>query len=105
VYLCATVQELWVRLRHDKVRPLLRTPDPRRRIAQLVETRDPLYRECAHLIVQTGRQPVDRVVEAIVAGLPAGVAPAGPPVAHDAQSRHIAPGAPPDGGPGPTPTL
>lgn len=105
VYLCATVQELWVRLRHDKVRPLLRTPDPRRRIAQLVEARDPLYRECAHLVVQTGRQPVDRVVDVIVAGLPAGVGPAGATPSPDAQSRHIAPGTSPDDGRGRTPTL
>jgi shikimate kinase len=60
VYLRATVQELWLRLRNDKVRPLLRAPDPRRRIAELVDLRDPLYRECAHVIVEhrasAGRQ-------------------------------------------------
>jgi shikimate kinase len=69
VYLNATVAELWHRLRHDKVRPLLRTPNPRRRIAELVGQRDPLYRECADLVVTTGRQPVDRVVADIVAAL------------------------------------
>ena len=69
VYLRATVQDLWLRLRHDKVRPLLQTPEPRKRIAQLVEVRDPLYQECAHLIVQTGRQPVERVVHEIVGSL------------------------------------
>lgn len=69
VYLRATVQELWLRLRNDKVRPLLRAPDPRRRIAELVDLRDPLYRECAHLIVNTGRQPVDKVVREIVGRL------------------------------------
>jgi shikimate kinase len=66
VYLCATPAELWHRLRNDKVRPLLRTPDPRRRITDLVAQRDPLYRECAHLVVHTGRQPADRVVQEIV---------------------------------------
>ena len=69
VYLRATVQDLWLRLRHDKVRPLLQTAEPRKRIAQLVEVRDPLYQECAHLIVQTGRQPVERVVNEIVGSL------------------------------------
>jgi shikimate kinase len=65
VYLCASVSELWHRLRHDKVRPLLRTPNPRQRIAELVTERDPLYRDCAHLVVMTGRQPVDMVVREI----------------------------------------
>lgn len=70
VYLCASAAELWHRLRHDKVRPLLRTPDPRQRIAALVAQRDPLYRECAHLVVQTGRQPADRVVQQILDAIP-----------------------------------
>jgi shikimate kinase len=69
VYLCASVSELWHRLRSDKVRPLLRTPDPRQRIAELVGQRDPLYRECASHVVMTGRQPADRVVQEIVASL------------------------------------
>ena len=70
VYLKAGVQDLWLRLRHDRSRPLLRTPDPRRRIAELVEARDPLYQSCAHLTISTGRQPVERVVSDILAGLP-----------------------------------
>jgi shikimate kinase len=69
VYLCASAAELWHRLRHDKVRPLLRTPDPRQRIADLVAQRDPLYRECAHLVVQTGRQPADKVVQEILGAI------------------------------------
>ena len=69
VYLNASVQDLWLRLRHDRARPLLRTADPRRRIAELVEARGPLYQACAHLTVLTGRQPVERVVAEIVAAL------------------------------------
>ncbi|HQN13745.1 MAG TPA: shikimate kinase, partial [Quisquiliibacterium sp.] len=79
VYLRATVQELWLRLRNDKVRPLLRAPDPRRRIAELVDLRDPLYRECAHMIVNTGRQPVDKVVREIVERLGGPQGPAADP--------------------------
>lgn len=69
VYLSATAQDLWLRLRHDRARPLLRTADPRRRIAELVEARAPLYAQCAHITVQTGRQPVERVVATVVAAL------------------------------------
>ncbi len=47
VYLRASVGDLWHRLRRDKVRPLLRAPDPRARIEELVRLRDPLYREVA----------------------------------------------------------
>lgn len=67
VYLRASVGDLWHRLRRDKVRPLLRAPDPRARIEELVRLRDPLYREVAHLVVDTGRQPVEQVVDAILA--------------------------------------
>jgi shikimate kinase len=78
VYLKAGVADLWARLRHDKSRPLLRTPDPRRRIAELVEARDPLYQACAHIVIPTGRQPVERVVTQIVASLPDALRPVDP---------------------------
>ncbi len=81
VYLRASVGDLWHRLRRDKVRPLLKAPDPRARIEELVRLRDPLYREVAHLVVDTGRQPVDQVVDAILARL--------------APSRRAAPAVPP----------
>lgn len=91
VYLRATVQELWLRLRNDKVRPLLRAPDPRRRIAELVDLRDPLYRECAHMIVNTGRQPVDKVVREIVERLGGPQGPAADPSSGPAQPTQSAP--------------
>jgi len=70
IYLRASVADLWHRLRRDKVRPLLRAPDPRARVEELVAARDPLYRDTAELVVDTGRQPVDSVVESILARLP-----------------------------------
>jgi shikimate kinase len=66
VYLRASVADLWHRLRRDTVRPLLRTADPRARVEQLASARDPLYRETAHWVIETGRQPVDAVVGAIL---------------------------------------
>lgn len=70
VYLQAGVADLWHRLRRDRARPLLRSADPRARIEALVEARDRLYREAAHLIITTGRQPVERAVTEILAALP-----------------------------------
>ncbi|MCL4744866.1 MAG: shikimate kinase [Burkholderiaceae bacterium] len=77
VYLCATAPDLWNRLRADKVRPLLRAANPRELVFDLVAFRDPLYRECADLVILTGRQPAARVVAQIVAALPPGLHAAG----------------------------
>ena len=66
VYLRATPADLWQRLRRDKHRPLLRSDNPRQRVFDLVEERDPLYLEIADLIVSTGRQPVDLAVLSII---------------------------------------
>jgi shikimate kinase len=56
VYLRATVRDLLNRTRHDKNRPLLQTADPRARLNELYEIRDPLYREVAHVTIDTGSQ-------------------------------------------------
>lgn len=56
VYLRASVKELINRTRHDKNRPLLQTADPRARLEELYELRDPLYREVAHVTIDTGSQ-------------------------------------------------
>lgn len=70
VYLKASLPELWHRLRHDRARPLLRTPNPRERIAELLQLRDPLYEEVADLKVLTSRQPVDKLVADIIGRMP-----------------------------------
>ncbi|MEI7967712.1 MAG: shikimate kinase [Betaproteobacteria bacterium] len=56
VYLRATVDELWNRTRKDRNRPLLQTADPRAKLAELLAVRDPLYREVAHVVMDTGSQ-------------------------------------------------
>ena len=56
VYLRAAVPELWNRTRHDKNRPLLKTGEPLAKLEQLYAERDPLYREIADIIVDTGSQ-------------------------------------------------
>lgn len=66
VYLRAAVHDLWLRTRHDRNRPLLQTADPKARLRELYELRDPLYREVARHVVDTGRQPVSAVVNAIL---------------------------------------
>lgn len=56
VYLRAAPADLWRRTRHDKQRPLLNTEDRMSRIEELFTQRDPLYREIADIIVDTGSQ-------------------------------------------------
>lgn len=69
IYLAATVEQLFERTRRDRNRPLLQTGDPRGRLAQLLEVRDPLYRGIAHLVIETDRHSVRHVVDAILAEL------------------------------------
>ncbi|ARU32813.1 shikimate kinase [Sulfuriferula sp. AH1] len=66
VYLRGTVDELWQRTRHDRNRPLLQTQDPKARLRELYAQRDPLYREIADVIVDTGRQNVNVLVQQLV---------------------------------------
>jgi shikimate kinase len=62
VYLRASVRDLLNRTRHDKNRPLLQGGDPRARLTELYETRDPLYREAAHITIDTGNQSLTSLV-------------------------------------------
>lgn len=62
IYLRAAVKNLLSRTRRDRNRPLLHTADPKARLTELFETRDPLYREVAHLVVDTGSQSLTSLV-------------------------------------------
>lgn len=82
VYLRATPEDLARRLRRDAQRPLLQGGDMPTRLRQLHDQRDPLYREVAHFVVETGRPSVPMLVNMVVmqielAGLPVVAAPAG----------------------------
>jgi shikimate kinase len=63
IYLRATVNELWHRTKNDKNRPLLQTDDPRAKLEKLYTERDPLYREIADIIIDTGDQSVGSIVQ------------------------------------------
>ncbi len=58
VYLKSSVHDLWQRTRHDHNRPLLQTADPRAKLQELYEQRDPLYAEIADILMHTGKQSV-----------------------------------------------
>lgn len=65
VYLRASVEDLWQRTRNDRNRPLLQTEDPRARLEELFAQRDPLYREIADIIVDTGGQSVSAIAHTL----------------------------------------
>ncbi|WIM05295.1 MAG: shikimate kinase [Candidatus Nitricoxidivorans perseverans] len=54
VYLHAVADTLFERTRRDRGRPLLRVDDPLAKLRELLDQRDPLYRETAHLVVESG---------------------------------------------------
>jgi len=65
IYLQAEADTLYERTRADRNRPLLQTEDPRARITALLAERDPLYRETAHLVINTGKQSIRHIVSEI----------------------------------------
>jgi shikimate kinase len=79
IYLRSSPEEVFRRLRHDTNRPLLQVPDPLGRLRTLYEERDPLYRETAHFVIETGRPSVSRLVNMVLIQLElAAVIPARP---------------------------
>jgi len=69
VYLRARLENLWERMRHDTTRPLLATADPRATLEALLQEREPLYREAAHVVVDTGSQSSSTLVNRVLAAL------------------------------------
>lgn len=66
IYLKAPLESLLERTARDRKRPLLRTANPRARLARIMAEREPLYREAADFVVSTDRRPVRQVVREIV---------------------------------------
>ena len=76
VYLNSAPDEIFRRLRHDVNRPLLQVADPLKRLRDLYQVRDPLYRETAHFVIETGRPSVATLVNMIAMQLElAGIVP------------------------------
>lgn len=66
VYLTASIAQLVRRTDKDKKRPLLQVEDPKQKIVELLELRDPLYREVADVIIETDGKTPKQVAEALV---------------------------------------
>ena len=66
IYLRSSPEELFRRLRHDTQRPLLQVKDPLKRLRELYRERDPLYRDAADFVIETGRPSVPTLVNMIL---------------------------------------
>jgi 3-dehydroquinate synthase len=66
IYLRAGISSILQRTSHDKNRPLLQTADPRKKLEELLAQREPLYREIADLVIDTGRPNVQSMVQTIL---------------------------------------
>jgi shikimate kinase len=62
VYLRCQPQELYLRTRHDKNRPLLQTDDPLKKLKELYAVRHALYMEAADIVLDSGRQSMQALV-------------------------------------------
>jgi shikimate kinase len=65
IYLRATADQLFQRIKHDKSRPLMQTANPLQTLRDLLKTREPLYLEVADLVVPTGKQKVNVILRDI----------------------------------------
>jgi shikimate kinase len=66
VYLSSSIEQLYRRTSKDKSRPLLQTDNPKQKIAQLLEQRDPLYKSVADVVVRTAKQSIHKTVTNVI---------------------------------------
>jgi shikimate kinase len=65
VYLNAPIELLVARTRNDANRPLLQVPNRSEKMREIIRQREPLYREIAHLTIDTGAQSMSDIVNTI----------------------------------------
>lgn len=61
VYLKASPEQVYERLKNDTTRPLLKCEDPLSRIRELLEVRDAIYTECADIILEVDNKQSDEL--------------------------------------------
>ena len=66
VYLRASLDDLSTRTARDTKRPLLQGDNPVEALRSMLDIREPLYNETAHIVVDTGRQHATKLADQIV---------------------------------------
>jgi len=65
IYLHCSPEQQYTRTSRDRNRPLIQTKDPLARLRQIMEERDPIYRQVADLVVSTEKRGTASVVKEI----------------------------------------
>ena len=65
VYLNVSAETVFARVRNDKTRPLLQTPNPRGRIMDLMGARKQFYADAADVIIEADDKSFDTIIEEI----------------------------------------
>ena len=66
IYLKASADQLYQRIKNDKNRPLMQTENPLQTLRDLLQVREPLYFDVADLIIPTGKQKVSVILREIL---------------------------------------
>jgi shikimate kinase len=66
IFLDAPIDLLLERTARDRQRPLLQTDDPKAKLTDLANEREPLYRQVADMVVKTDRRTARHVVKEII---------------------------------------
>jgi shikimate kinase len=66
IFLDAPIDLLVERTARDRQRPLLQTDDPKAKLTDLANEREPLYRQVADMVVKTDRRTARHVVKEII---------------------------------------
>ena len=66
IYLHANPMELWHRTKGGEGRPLLKNGDAKKILENLYAIRDPLYREIANYVIETGKPSVNQLVNTLI---------------------------------------
>ncbi|MBV5308698.1 shikimate kinase AroK [Chromatium okenii] len=71
IYLHCSPEQQFSRTSRDRNRPLLETEDPLEKLRQVMEEREPLYRQVADLVVSTEKRGTSAVIKEIIRRLTA----------------------------------
>jgi len=66
IYLQADIKHLIRRTRKDRNRPLLQGPNPEKKLREIMQQREPLYRQAADYTIDTGKYSVQAIINQIL---------------------------------------
>lgn len=66
IYLKASQETIWERLKEDTTRPLLQCENPQKKIQDLLDYRDPIYEVGAHMVVSVDDKSVEEIAGEIL---------------------------------------